>query len=291
MAVEIVAEVGECFNGNMDIAREMIHVAADSGCDTVKFQILDMEEVAKDDPEFDWFSKLSFEMSDVVHLIQWAEEANISCLFTPVSIRTAQMMVDCGCKRVKIASSFLQKKDLLIFIKEHFDDIIISTGMADLCEVHMIQKIFSEVDKLSILHCISEYPTGPLLEQRGLKALNEEDVHLEMMNILRENFPTVTIGYSDHTDDILAPMVAVAMGAQIIEKHITLDRKTPIEHYKNGLEYMGTDHVLSIEPDLLREMVDYIRRIEVIKGAHVWERSSGEKILIEFLRGRYQERK
>lgn len=291
MSVEIIAEVGECFNGSMQTAKKMIQVAADAGCDTVKFQILDMEEVSKDDPEYEWFSKISFEESDIKNLIRWSDEAHIKSLFTPVSIRTAQMMVNCGCKRVKIASSFLKKRELLQFLKDNFDDIIVSTGMAELSEVHAIREFFSDSKKLSILHCISEYPTGPLLEQRGLKALNEEDVHLEMMNMLKASFPNDTIGYSDHTDNILVPMVAAAMGAEIIEKHITLDRKTPIEHYENGLEYLGTDHVLSIEPDALREMAHFIRRIELIKGEHIWERSEGEKILIEFLRGRYQERK
>ena len=80
------------------------------------------------------------------------------------------------------------------------------------------------------------------------------------------------------------------MGAEIVEKHFTLDRKTPVEHFNRGLEYMGTDHVLSVEPPALREMVEGIRRVEKIKGSLRWHRSDGEKILMEFLRGRYAER-
>ena len=76
----------------------------------------------------------------------------------------------------------------------------------------------------------------------------------------------------------------------MMEKHITLDRKTPIEHFNTRMEYMGTDHVLSIEIDDLEKMVDQIHRVEKIKGDWHWERSKGEQILIDFLTNRYKER-
>lgn len=290
MAVEIIAEVGECFNGDMETAHRMIKEAKRTGCDTVKFQILDMNEVAVDDPEYDWFSKISFSQEQIEQLICWADEESIQILFTPVSVKTAKMMIKAGCKRVKIASSFIDKRDLLEYIKEHFEEIIISTGMASLDQVNNIVSFFKSNKKVSILHCISEYPTGPLLEQRGLCALDEGDVHLQMMNMLKMLYPKHCIGYSDHTDGILAPITAVAMGAEIIEKHITLDRKTPIEHFNMGLEYMGTDHVLSIEIDELEKMVELIRRVERIKGDWNWERSKGEQVLIDFLTNRYKGR-
>ena len=119
--------------------------------------------------------------------------------------------------------------------------------------------------------------------------MKEEDVHLNMLSILRKTFPKYPIGYSDHTDGIFVPMMAAAMGAAVIEKHVTLDRQTPIEHFKKGLEYMGTDHVLSIEPEKLQEMVSQIRRVETIQGNEIWDRSEGEKLLMEFLRQRYRE--
>lgn len=290
MRTEIIAEVGECFNGDMSTARKMIKEAKASGCNTVKFQILDMREVSVDDPEYDWFAKISFSQEQLEQLIYWAEEEKIDILFTPVSVRTAEMMVEAGCKRVKIASSFIGKMELLEYIKDHFQEIIISTGMASLDQVNSIVHFFGTEKKVSILHCVSEYPTGPLLEERGLQALQEEDVHLQMMGILKQLYPSRCIGYSDHTDGILAPITAVAMGAEIIEKHITLDRQTPIDHFNQGLEYMGTDHVLSIEMDALKEMVDQIRRVESIKGDWSWERSPGEKILLDFLTNRYKER-
>ena len=163
-----------------------------------------------------------------------------------------------------------------------------STGMASLDEINKAVDNLNSVDELYIMHCISEYPTGPLLERRGLKALDIQDVHLNMMKMLRTVYPHFKIGYSDHTGGILAPVIAVAAGAKVIEKHITLDRKRPIENYLQGKEYLGTDHILSIEPPELKEMVKQIRQVESMLGEWNWERSEGEKILLDFLRGRFK---
>ena len=95
------------------------------------------------------------------------------------------------------------------------------------------------------------------------------------------------IGYSDHTSGILAPIAAVAMGAMVVEKHVTLDRKKPIENFNKGKKYLGTDHILSAEPEELKEMVSQIREVEKMLGKPKWERSEGEKILRNFLRKRF----
>ena len=290
MAVQIIAEVGECFNGSMEQARKMIKEAAQAGCDTVKFQILDMDEVSVDDPEYDWFRKIELDREKIRLLKKWAEEEHIDILFTPVSLKTASFLVEEGLHTVKIASSFIRKKELIEYINEHFRTVYVSTGMADLEEVRMAVQILKKPEEVIILHCISEYPTGPLLEQRGLKALNEQNAHLNMINILKQEFHEYRVGYSDHTDGIFIPIIAVAMGAKVIEKHFTLDRQTPIRNYEQKKEYMGTDHVLSIEPDDLRKMVELIRRVEKCQGDMRWSRSEGEIILRDFLRGRYTER-
>lgn len=290
MAVQIIAEVGECFNGSMERARKMIKEAAQAGCDIVKFQILDMNEVSADDPEYDWFQKIELDREKVSLLKKWAGEEHIDALFTPVSLRTASFLVEEGIHTVKIASSFIRKQELLEYINDHFQTVYVSTGMADLDEVRKTIQILDKPKEVIILHCVSEYPTGLLLEQRGLKALDEQDAHLNMISILKREFPEYRIGYSDHTDGIFAPTIAAAMGAEVIEKHFTMDRQTPIEHYMQGKEYMGTDHVLSVEPEELREMVRQIRRVEACQGDMVWNRSKGETILRDFLRGRYTER-
>lgn len=291
MHCEVIAEVGECFNGDFDTALNMIHIASECGCDTVKFQLLDMDEVDESDPEYDWFSKLELDPDKIEKLIEKSRNEKIEILFTPVSVKTAMWLYDVNQRSVKIASSFVGKRDLLQYIRNHFSIIYASTGMASMDEINIMLDILKENNpEIKLLHCVSEYPTGPLLNTRGLRALDEMDVHLEMMSMLKDYYRDFCIGYSDHTDDIFVPVIAVAMGAEVIEKHFTLDRSTPIEHLKNGLEYMGTDHVLSIEPRDMKEMVHQIRRVEAIKGNRVWERSSGEKLLKEFLHGRYQKR-
>lgn len=288
--IHVIAEVGECFNGNMETAHEMMRVARDSGCDTVKFQILDMSEVAEDDPEYEWFAKIELDKDRISKLVIWAKELDIDILFTPVSVKTAKLLYEAGQRQVKIASSFVKKMDLLSYINNHFSLVYASTGMASIDEINNMLEILSEPLEVRLLHCISEYPTGPLLEERGLVAMKEEDAHLEMMSILKNIYPNQKIGYSDHTDDIFVPIIAAAMGADIIEKHFTLDRNTPIEHFNKGFEYMGTDHVVSVEPGQLEKMVKLIRRVERIKGEYAWRRSEGERILIDFLQGRYQKR-
>lgn len=290
MSTIIIAEIGECFNGDMETARKLMMAAKEAGCDIVKFQLLDIEEVAVDDPERSWFDKITISPSMLHQFVEWAKILSIEILFTPVSVRTAQWLADEGIQRVKIASSFVSKKDLLEYINNNFKTVYASTGMASLDEIDAMLKKLDYVSDVRLLHCISEYPTGPLLEQRGLTAMKEDDAHLNMMKILKQKYPGHLVGYSDHTDDIFVPLVAVGMGAEIIEKHITLDRRTPIEHFNKKLEYMGTDHVLSIEPNRLKEMVTYIRRIEKIKGNMEWERSEGEQILMKFLKSRYKER-
>lgn len=290
MRVQIIAEVGECFNGSMEQAHKMIQQAAWAGCDIVKFQILDMDEVSMEDPEYSWFQKIELDRSKIDQLIKWAEAVDIEILFTPVSVKTAQYLVERDIKTVKIASSFVKKREILEYINDHFKKVYLSTGMAELNEIREAILALDQVNEIIVLHCVSEYPTGPLLEQRGLKALDERDAHLNMIELLKKEFPEHRIGYSDHTDGIFVPVIAAAMGAKVIEKHFTLDRKTPIENYMYGGEYLGTDHVLSVEPETLKKMVSEIRRVECCQGSREWSRSLGEQILIDFLRGRYAER-
>jgi N,N'-diacetyllegionaminate synthase len=284
----IIAEVGECFNGDLNIAKLLISKTKDAGCDLVKFQTLDYENIADDDPERDWFRKIALNPEKIGVLINFAKSSGIDILFTPSNLKTSKWLLDAGLKDVKIASSSVSDKEFRDFVKENFARVFLSTGMCSLDEVNEAVEGLGGVKDLSILHCVSEYPTGPLLEQRGLKALASEEVRLNMMRILMALYPQYKIGYSDHTDGILAPVAAVAAGARIIEKHVTLDRRTPVENFRQGKEYLGTDHVLSIEPAELKEMVRQIREVEKMVGPWKWQRSQGEIILRDFLRGRFK---
>lgn len=283
----IIAEIGECFNGKLDIAKKLISVAKDCGCDIVKFQTLDYENISPLDPEAEWFRKIALNPKKIKCLIKYARKAKIKILFTPENVKTARWLLALGLSRVKISSSSLGNSELLKFINNNFKRVFLSTGMASLAEVKEAVKRLHKVSDLYILHCVSEYPTGPLLKKRDLKALSPKDVRLNMMRILMGAFPQRKIGYSDHTCGILAPVVAVAMGAKVIEKHITLNRQKPINNYLRHKEYLGTDHVLSLEPDELREMVNQIRQVELMLGKYRWERSKGEILLRDFLRRRF----
>lgn len=283
----IIAEIGECYNGDLATAERLMKAARDAGCDIAKFQTLDFEQIAPDDPEKDWFEKIALTPARIDDLIARARGVGIEILFTPENEKTAGWLVERGLRDVKIASSSLADDAFLRFVNDHFYRVFISTGMAALDEVRQAVAALQRVAELYIMHCISEYPTGPLLEQRGLRALANEDVHLNMMRMLMDAFPQHHVGYSDHTAGILAPVAAVAMGAAVIEKHITLDRRRPVEAFRTGKEYLGTDHVLSLEPDELKEMVRQIREVEGMFGEWKWERSPGEKLLRDFLRGRF----
>jgi sialic acid synthase SpsE len=271
----------------METARSLIQVARDAGCDIIKFQTLDPESISSDDPEREWFERIALDPTRIATLIKYANEEQISILFTPENIKTTQWLLDVGLKDIKISSSSASDIDLIGFIANNFQRVFISTGMASLDEVNQAVAHLSKVPELYIMHCISEYPTGPLLEQRGLVAMRNEDARLNMMKILMSLFPMHKIGYSDHTSGILASIVAVAMGAKVIEKHITMDRATPVNNYLTNKEYLGTDHVLSLEPDELRVMVEQIREVEKIVGDWKWERTQGEKLLLNFIRGRF----
>jgi N,N'-diacetyllegionaminate synthase len=285
--IVIIAEIGECWNGDFGQAKRLIEVAASAGCDYAKFQTLDREGIGEDDPERDWFLSIALDADQLKELRAHARLHGIGFLVTPEKKKQAEMLAAIGCQEVKIASSCLVDDDLLRFVSARFRRVFISTGLADLEEIDRAVRQLAAVPELFIFHCIAEYPTGPLLEERGLAALSDADVHMRMMQILAERYPQARAGYSDHTVGLLAPVVAAAAGARAIEKHITLDRETPVRNFAAGGPYIGTDHVLSLEPAELAEMVRQVRLVETMMGDAQWRRSAGEMKLREFLRSRF----
>jgi N,N'-diacetyllegionaminate synthase len=283
----IIAEVGECFNGDRITAVKLIGIAAKAGCDIVKFQTLDAQNVADDDPERAWFLKISLDPAMIRFLVAAGRRAGIEVMFTPENVKTCSWLVDSGLKMVKVASSCAHDGELLTYINRNFDTVFMSTGMAELDEIDTAVRRLRRVKRLYILHCISEYPTGPLLEKRGLRALAPADVRMHMMTILMKRYPKHAVGYSDHTAGLIAPIVATSLGAAVIEKHVTLDRSKPMRNFRTGKQYLGTDHVLSLEPDELAQMVALVREAALMLGPDSWQRSEGEVILKDFLRSRF----
>lgn len=263
-SVIVIAEIGENHIGDMQRAKKMIFEAAKAGADIVKFQSYLASEVKEDDPEKEWFSQV--EISDKAHfeLKEYAENYQTEFLSAPFSLNRAQFLCEMlGLNKIKIASSEMLNFPLLDYVNEHTDSVFLSTGMATLEEIKLSISHLNKVN-ICIMHCITQYP------------VQLEDVNLNVITTLRDTFPEHSIGYSDHTTDILAPIIAVALGAKVIEKHFTLDKTLP-----------GTDHVLSATPDELSEMVNMIRETEVLLGNSIKKPLLQEEEIKRFVRSRF----
>ena len=257
----IIAEAGLNHNGSMDIAKKLIDVAYIAGVDAVKFQkrtveILAIKSVldAEDDrfPEFGSTYReirefLEFNFEQYVELKRYAEKKGLDFMVTAFDREAVDFLRQAGVDKIKIASHSLTNYDLLEYVADQNKETILSTGMAELDEIDKAVSIFkSKGAQLSLMHCVSGYPT-PL-----------DECNIEMVNVLSERYNLLT-GYSGHELGYLPTLVAVSKGARLIERHYTLDRMM-----------IGFDHKLSLEPDELISMVKDIRNIKNIMG-------SGEK--------------
>lgn len=272
-SVLIIAEAGVNHNGSIDTAKRLIDVAADAGVDYVKFQTFKAEKLVTKsasranyqdsnsgdkDSQYEMLRKL--EISEEMHqvLIRYCESKNIKFLSTAFDLESLTYLKSIGLKLAKIPSGEITNLPYLRTIAKLFPEIILSTGMANMDEIKSALKVLIEngakLENITILHCNTEYPT-PM-----------EDVNLMAMLDIQRQLKT-KIGYSDHTLGIEVPIAAVALGAQVIEKHFTLDRDLP-----------GPDHKASLEPEELKAMVLAIRNIEkAISGSQIKEESISEK--------------
>lgn len=277
MRTFIIAEAGVNHNGSEELALGLIEIAAKAGVDAVKFQSFKAEKLIskgvkkakyqqKATGAGDQYSMLKeLELSDGMHrlLIKRCNELGIEFMSTPFDAESADFLVELGMLRIKVPSGEITNHPLLEHLAQKNLPIILSTGMSTIDEVrdaviviertrnsHGFCKPLSEM--LTLLHCTSNYPAE-------LKSLN-----LRAMPTMAEAL-SLPVGYSDHTMGILIPLVAVSMGAVVIEKHITLDRGMP-----------GPDHAASIEPEELSDMVKRIRDIEIAMGCSEKRPSSSE---------------
>ena len=188
-------------------------------------------------------------------LKKYSEEKGILFLSTPFDIPSVKFLNGLNISCFKIPSGEITNYPYLVEIAHTGKDIIMSTGMAELPEIAEAISVLKEngAGEISLLHCYTEYPT-PM-----------KDVNLRAMQTLKEKFG-VKVGYSDHTQGIEVPIAAVAMGAEIIEKHFTLDRNME-----------GPDHKASLEPKELKAMVDGIRNIEAAIGNGIKTASESER--------------
>ena len=240
----IIAEIGDNHVGDWDRARQMVREAARAGADIVKFQSYRGEDISPDDPEKEWFGRV--ELPDPLHfeLRDLAHRCGVEFLSTPFTLERARFLCEkVGLTSLKIASSEMLNLSLLDYADRRAKNLYLSTGMASVEEIREAAKHLSHVEELTLLHCVTQYP------------LQDENANLRAILVLREMFPSCRIGYSDHTVGCAAAPLAVALGASVIEKHFTLDKSLP-----------GTDHILSVTPEELQQMVASIRRAEQLLG-------------------------
>jgi N-acetylneuraminate synthase/N,N'-diacetyllegionaminate synthase len=271
--VIIIAEAGVNHNGSILLAKQLIDVATEAGVDYIKFQTyvteLNISKIAKkaayqikstqieNETQFEMVKKLELSFEDFIELQKYCNIKNIGFLSTGFDFQSVDFLDKLGQNYFKIPSGEITNKPYLQHIASKGKPIILSTGMATLFEIEtailvMLDKGITR-EMITVLHCNTEYPT-PM-----------QDVNLKAMLTIGQAFG-VQFGYSDHTMGIEIPIAAVALGAKIIEKHFTLDRKLP-----------GPDHKASLEPHELIAMVNAIRNVEkAISGNGLKEPSVSE---------------
>jgi N,N'-diacetyllegionaminate synthase len=257
----IIAEAGVNHNGSLDMALQMVDVAASVGADAVKFQTFKAEKViAAHAPKADYqkettdsgesqlemVRKLELDETAHIRLLTRCQEKGIQFLSTPFDLDSIDLLVRIGLNIFKIPSGEITNLPYLRKLGALNKQIILSTGMADMGEIEDALGVLinsgTPLENITVLHCNTEYPTA------------FEDVNLKAMQTIGNAFG-VAIGYSDHTPGIEVAIAAVAMGAAVIEKHFTMDRDFP-----------GPDHKASLEPGELKAMVQAIRNIEKALG-------------------------
>jgi N,N'-diacetyllegionaminate synthase len=268
----VIAEIGVNHDGELDKAIKLVDCAAEAGADVVKFQTYVAESlVTKDalraeyqinnsiqnETQLEMLKRLSLSNSDFKAVFEHCNSIGIEFLSTAFDLESFEFLISLGLKRAKIPSGEITNKPLLRKVAQADLPIIISTGMATHDEVASALDVLIEESvsksEIVVLHCTTNYP-APLSEV-NLKAMVQMGIDFGLR-----------VGYSDHTEGIRVASTAVALGAVVIEKHLTLSRSLD-----------GPDHAASLEPDQFHEMVDEIRKTEMCLGSSVKSISESEK--------------
>lgn len=266
----IIAEAGVNHNGSLDLAKKLVDVAKASGADIVKFQTFISEnavskmaqkadyqkqETPSGESQLEMVKKLELKFNEFVELKKYCTEKDIEFLSTAFDFESIDFLAGLGMSLWKIPSGEITNLPYLIKIARLGQPIILSTGMCTMGEIHLAITILKEhgAGEITLLHCTTEYP-APF-----------RDVNLRALSSIKEEFG-VKVGYSDHTSGIEVAIAAVAIGAEVIEKHFTLDRNME-----------GPDHKASLEPEELKAMVEAIRNIEQALGDGIKKPAESEK--------------
>ncbi len=239
MTCLIIAEIGQNHNGDMKIAKDLIHAAAENGADIAKFQLYDAKSLfpSKEDGNewFDYNCSTELSRDDLNLLKETCDKAGIEFMSSAFDLERVSWLEDLGVKRHKIASRSIKESDLVNAVAASGKQIIASLGLWDGDNMPKI----NASGEVSFLYCVCKYPT-PLV-----------DLHFEDINFENGTYA----GFSDHTIGITAPVTAIARGAKILEKHFTLDQTMH-----------GPDHQGSMTPEELKQISTFRDQIAVCLG-------------------------
>ncbi|MBN1765636.1 MAG: N-acetylneuraminate synthase family protein [Sedimentisphaerales bacterium] len=270
----IIAEAGVNHNGQLDIALKLVEEAKKAGADCVKFQAFTADElVLKDAPkaeyqkqtgpesesQYDMLKRYELSEEDFATLINFCAKQNIDFLVTPFSVKWVNFFHQMGVNAFKIGSGNLNVTPLLEAIGQTGLPVIVSTGMAEIEEIHSTLNHLhtTGTKELALLHCVSLYPTSfkeVNLDKMYGKTLKIERLNLSILEILRQK-TRLPVGFSDHTQEIITGSWAIAAGAIILEKHFTLDKY-----------FDGPDHKMSLEPAELKEYIELAHKAAIACG-------------------------
>jgi len=261
----VIAEIGLNHNGDVDLAKRLIDVAADAGAQAVKFQKrtpeistpAHMRDVPRQTPwgemsYLEYRYRVEFDREQYIEIGDHATLRGLSWFASPWDEPSVDFLEDLGVSAHKVASASVTDSALLTRLAETGKPIILSTGMSTLEQIDRAVGILAD-SPLAILHATSTYPLPP------------EEANLRMIASLGERFPGVPIGYSGHETGLQISLAAVALGATLVERHITLDRAM-----------WGSDHAASLEPHGFSNLVRDIRIIETALGDGVKRVFPGE---------------
>ncbi|MEM2160669.1 MAG: N-acetylneuraminate synthase family protein [Candidatus Nitrosotenuis sp.] len=269
----IIAEIGINHNGKVSLAKKLVDVAVECGANAVKFQKRDLESIYKkeilENPNLDSqgteiligvLKEVELHEEDYKEIIEYCKEKGITFLCTPWDKKSVDFLEKYDVPAYKVASADMTNFPLIKHIADTKKPMIISTGMSTLEEIDKTVGFAKSLQsEFALLHCNSTYPSPVDL------------LNLKMIPFLRERFD-VPIGYSGHEISIIPSLSAASMGAVIIERHITLDRKME-----------GLDHAASLEPNELRQLIEGIREAELASGKPEKKMTRGEILQREVL--------
>jgi len=276
--VQIIAEVGVNHNGDINLAKNLAAAALDAGADIVKFQSFDPDELVipsaktaqyqnkntEECYQIELLRKLQLSEQEQIEIFKYCNDIGVEFLSTAFEKKSLIKLLRLGIKRIKIPSGEITNTPFLEFIGSLNLPIILSTGMANLEEIEQalntLKKNGATKETITVLHCTSNYPA------------TDAELNLRALTTIANSFDT-EIGYSDHSLGKEASNAAVALGAKVIEKHITLDRSM-----------LGPDHIASMEISEFQDFVKSIRRTETILGEPIKKPTFSEQLTLKLVR-------